>query len=661
MSRTIATGRSRYLTPGHVRFFRAAIEGIDLRRAWDYVERDEDDYTPPRAAFTVAWIREVTIAACMSAGYPELAGLFLRETARVKVEDRPTLDEFIARFRDGGEFSHVEMLALYEEEYGDNRAVERRARLETRQRQAIDLLVKAVYRAPRVSDSIGQWLVPHVVEHLQAAGMHTLGDVRAALNRKRTPRWEEVPGVGEKWATRLTLWLDEHVIVVPPDSTSLALMAPSPFHGLGLSKLGSEVAVTTPLLLPAQNASAGEGAWWPYPAHRNRLGACSDEHAIQIWLDAKAPHHPGDKGTMSLTRRAYSRIAERFLLWCQLEARIGLTQLGGEHCIHYRTWLHSLGRIEKKKWDAAGWRIPAEQWIGKAHVQRDSAQWKPFKGKLSTDSIAHELTVLRGLYKYLTLGRVAEHNPWVLLGKADFNTPESKSSQYVNRSLTQAQRDYLMAGLDVDNEFDARLSLILWLGFGCGLRSAEMIGLSLKDIKMGPERWSLNVTGKGKRERTVPLSTPVKNALLRYLRVIGLELDFVTRASSELNSATAIQPILRTQKGPRARGTDGNLVAATPMNRMSYQSLNLVIKTHFKAKAKALVDSNPVSAARLKIASTHWLRHSCAVHANRNKVPLNAIQLLLGHSNISVTSTYLTESADVLADAMEAFLEPASH
>ena len=68
-----------------------------------------------------------------------------------------------------------------------------------------------------------------------------------------------------------------------------------------------------------------------------------------------------------------------------------------------------------------------------------------------------------------------------------------------------------------------------------------------------------------------------------------------------------------------------------------------------------------MSAARLKIASTHWLRHSCAVHANRNKVPLNAIQLLLGHSNISVTSTYLTEATDVLADAMEAFLEPSRH
>lgn len=54
----------------------------------------------------------------------------------------------------------------------------------------------------------------------------------------------------------------------------------------------------------------------------------------------------------------------------------------------------------------------------------------------------------------------------------------------------------------------------------------------------------------------------------------------------------------------------------------------------------------------------HWLRHSCAVHANRNKVPLNAIQRLLGHNNISTTSRYLVEEDEVFADAMEAFLAP---
>lgn len=651
-------GRSRYLTPGHIRFFRAALEGVDLKRAWDYVLNDEDDYTPTLAKFTVAWIREVTIAACLSAGSPELVGLFRREAERVKVQDTPTLEAFTARYEHGEAFSESEMLELYQEQYGSNRAAERRARLQARQRQAFDLLAKAVYRSPKASDSAGQWLAPHLVEHLQDAGLHTLGDVRAALNKKRTARWDEVPGVGEVWASRLVRWLDEHVIVVAPDPQGVVVQ--SPFHGLGLARVGTESALSTPLVYDLGPADRAAQAWSPYPAHRNRLKAVSDEHAIKIWLDAKAPHDPdeADPAKMTPTRRAYSRIAERFLLWCQLEAQIGLSQFATEHCIHYRAWLQDLGRKSEPAWEAAGWRIPAGQWLGRRGISRDSADWRPFEGKLSTASIAQELTVLRTLFKFLHQGGITDHNPWTLLGKANFGASDDQDTQYVNRSLTQEQRDYLMAGLDTNDELQARLAVILWLGFGCGLRATELTQLSLSDLVITPNKWSLKVKGKGKKRRTVPLSTPVKDAVLRYLSTIGLDVEFVIRASSGLDKETAGQPILRTQKGRRPRDADGKRVASTPTDRMAYQTLNKVIKNHFEVKAKAIEATNPVSAARLGVASMHWLRHSCAVQANHNKVPLNAIQRLLGHSNISVTSRYLVDEDAVLADAMEAFLAP---
>ncbi len=662
MKNTIPTGRSRYLTPGHIRFFRAALEGVDLKRAWDYVQYDEDDYTPALAKLTVGWIREVTIAACMSAGYPELVAVFRREPERVKVQDIPTLEEFIATFRDGDDFSECEMLPLYEEKYGSNRASERRARLQARQREAFDLLAKAVYRAPKVSDGVGQWLVPNLVEHLLAAGLHTLGDVRASLNRKKSARWEEVPGIGEKWAARLTLWLDEHVIVVAPDPQSLTPVVQSPFHGLGLERIDAESRLITPTYdLDHTNGEAQARS--PYPAHRNRLKAVSDEHAIKIWLDAKAPHDPDepDAAKMTPTRRAYSRIAERFLLWCQLEAHIGLSQFATEHCIHYRAWLQDLGRKNDAAWAAAGWRIPAAQWLGRRGISRDSADWRPFEGKLSTASIAQELTVLRSLFKFLTEGGITDHNPWTLLGKANFGASDDQDNRYVNRSLTQEQRDYLLAGLDTNDELQARLALILWLGFGCGLRATELTKLSLSDLVITPNKWSLKVKGKGKKRRTVPLSTPVKDAVLRYMTTIGLDVEFVIRASSGLDKETAGQPILRSQKGRRPRDADGNRVESTPSGRMAYQTLNRVIKNHFAVKAKAIEATNPLSAARLGVASMHWLRHSCAVQANHNKVPLNAIQRLLGHSNISITSRYLVDDDAVLADAMEAFLAPASH
>ena len=56
-------------------------------------------------------------------------------------------------------------------------------------------------------------------------------------------------------------------------------------------------------------------------------------------------------------------------------------------------------------------------------------------------------------------GGGTQHNPWSLMGKGNFSTPfGADSDQYVNRSLTQAQRDYLMAGLDAEDELQARLA-----------------------------------------------------------------------------------------------------------------------------------------------------------------------------------------------------------
>jgi site-specific recombinase XerD len=89
---------------------------------------------------------------------------------------------------------------------------------------------------------------------------------------------------------------------------------------------------------------------------------------------------------------------------------------------------------------------------------------------------------------------------------------------------------------------------------------------------------------------------------------------------------------------------------------MSYQSLSRVLKQHFATKSQALESSDPVSASRLRKASTHWLRHSCAAQSIKGGVALNAVQRLLGHSSIAVTGRYIVEEDEALADAMESFL-----
>lgn len=651
----LPAGRQRYLTPGHITFFRAAMEGIDLRRAWDYVELDEDEYTPALAKATVQWIRETTIAACMSAGHPELVGLFRRDPDLVIVSALPSLDDFIAEFQDGDAFSENEMLELYKEKYGIDRAAERRSRLQARLRQAFDLLAKAVYRAPKASDPIGQWLAPHLVGHLHAVGMRTLADVRAALNKRKTARWDEVPGIGEKWTARLERWMDSNVIVVKPGAGFSPIsganpLEASPFAGLGLSKTRRPDDLVEVLpALPSPAFQSSVPAWSPYPAANNRLGANSDADSIEMWIGAKAPDNIN-------TQRSYRRAAERLLLWCQLERGITFAQMRAEDCIHYRAWLTDLGRKTNDEWIQAGWKLPAMQWLGRRGIPRNSAEWRPFEGAMAKSSIAQDLTILRSLFNFLQEGRVVDGNPWLLMGKSNFSAPfGARNNQFTSRSLTVGQRNYLLAGLDVDDEIEARLNLILWLGFGCGLRSSEMLGLSFSSLKITPERWALEVVGKGDKLRSVPLSSPVKTALLHYMASIGISLEFVIRAASGLDELEAKLPILRTQRGRRARDLVGRRVRSTPSSPMSYQSLHRVLTTHFEGKASALETHDPVSAARLKAASTHWLRHSCAVQALK-KVPLNGVQKLLGHSSIAVTGRYIVEDDEALAGAMEELL-----
>lgn len=641
----IPAGR-RSLSPGHLRFFRASLDDVEPKRAWEYIELDDGDFSPTLAATTVHWIRETLVAECLSAARPELTALFRRDPARVRDAGHPSLDEFIARFPDASAFGENELIALYADEYGVSKAESRRARLQARLRDAFDILARAIRKQPHAADAIAQWLAPHLVGHLHAVGLRTLGDVRTALDKRRTQRWDEVPGIGEQWAARLTRWLEQHVIVVPASRVSAVRPAVSGLSGLAGVADASDL--TPVCVMPA----AITPIFALYPT--NRIGAHGDADAIERWLDAKAPDNQH-------TRKAYKRIAERMLLWCTLERRRTFPQLTGEDCSHYRAWLTDLGRKTPEEWAAAHWRLPAQAWLGRRGPARNSLEWRPFEGALSKASISQDLTVLRSLFGYLAQANVTDGNPFTLMGKAHFKKSFANSTQMLERGLTKKQRDYLLAGthLNPDDEVETRLHLILWLGFGCGLRSAEMLSLTMSSIVMEDEKWRLRVIGKGDKMRKVPLSKPVLAALFLYMRAIGLGVAAIIHASSGLDADAAAQPILRTQRGRRARGADGARVASTPTRPMQYRTLYEILKKHLEAKSLAIEADDPVSAARLRKASNHWLRHTCAVLSLKAGVNLPGVQKLLGHASIATTGLYLTEDDDALAEAMEAALASA--
>jgi integrase/recombinase XerD len=167
------------------------------------------------------------------------------------------------------------------------------------------------------------------------------------------------------------------------------------------------------------------------------------------------------------------------------------------------------------------------------------------------------------------------------------------------------------------------LFTLLYLG---GLRiievSANTMGrfFSRRDAA-GRDRWWLEVTGKGDRERLVPATAEMMTELTRY------------RCAQHLSAL----PL---------PGEDTPLVlpvgeARKPLTRAA---LHTIVKEVFEGAAgslRASGSSNEERGNRLEQASAHWLRHSAGPHMADQQVDLRLVRDNLGHASLTTTSQYL--------------------
>jgi len=649
MTRELLPAGRRELTRAHITFYRAVLDGVDLPKAWDRYLHLEGDFSEVLAKATLVWVRQALIQEALASGQAGLIGLFRREPWRVKGPSRPTLEEFASRLVDAGDFSEQELLEMWREEFGGpDRAEARRARLTQRLRQALQLLEQSTRRQPSRTDPVANWLAPNLATKLAAAGLATLGAVRDALQVRKTPRWEEVPGVGEVWADRLVAWMDEHgVAASPPALPSSPAVARFPLVPLERFIPDRQTVELVPLA-----GGAGHIGVSPFPTlpRANHLGTRDDKHAIEVWLAAKA--------TNPNTLRSYRKNAERLLLWCTYERRRSFAELTAEDAVHYRSWLTDLGRKTPEDWARSNWRIPAEDWIGPRGAKREKDEWRPFDGPLADKSIAQELLTARALFSFLLEGGVVQVNPFKLLGKRGASRPNMAelTEQFTSRSLSLAEWRHAIAGLDEEGASDLqlRLALVLWLGFACGLRASEMLSLRLGSIILG-DVWRLKVVGKGSKTRNVPLPSPARDALLRYLQSVGVPFDSVVAAArAPKEDPLRDAPLLRGRRGRRREG------GPAPNEPLRYTALYASLKNHLAQRALDLGARDPVAASKFRDASTHWLRHTCATLGIRSGVPLNTMQRVLGPASLTPTSIYVTEQEEALMAEMERFVSGAA-
>lgn len=211
---------------------------------------------------------------------------------------------------------------------------------------------------------------------------------------------------------------------------------------------------------------------------------------------------------------------------------------------------------------------------------------------LGRTSLARGMSSLRSFYRFLDRNGIA-HNPAL----AAVRTPKPPRS--VPKPLAPAEAlDTLSAAEEMQEEpwLAARDVALFSLLYGCGLRLGEALGLTRRQIPRGD---AMIVTGKGRKQRLVPLLPVVVEAVATYLRLCphhpGAEGPlFVGARGGPLNPGV-VQRQMR-----RLRASLGLPESATP----------------------------------------HALRHSFATHLLAGGGDLRTIQELLGHASLSTTQRY---------------------
>ncbi len=208
-------------------------------------------------------------------------------------------------------------------------------------------------------------------------------------------------------------------------------------------------------------------------------------------------------------------------------------------------------------------------------------------------TLARELSSIKSFFKFLLLEGWILDNP-----TTNLETP--KIRRKLPSVLTVEETDQLLAGPDTRKPLGIRDRAMLEMMYGSGLRVSELINVRLGDINI-PERF-LRCTGKGEKERIVPVSRPAAEWTLRYIHEVRRKL--LKQKRSEL------------------------LFLNAHGGQLTRQGFFKILKGY-------------AAQANLQVAiSPHTLRHSFATHLLQNGADLRAVQELLGHTDISTTQIY---------------------
>lgn len=402
----------------HFAFYRGYLDGLDLnllaeRYPGGEALASEKEARAASGKGLLVWITQQLLIEAERCGQRSAARLLrlrpVPSATAKQPEPLPTLAEFQEERDPYHMFSEGELLELFEMEYpgragSADRLAQRNRRVRRRQEALLQLVESRTKLEPGLDDPVSAWIDPGLSRYLIDAHITTLGDLHATIEAHGFHWYRKVPRIGVKAARHITSWL-----LLP--STREAL-------GVTLSARGTippgqiQVEQTRPLarglgILPLERLSLPDSLSGLKGANRGAtasIAVADDIEAIQSWL---AQVKPG-----SHTARACRKEAERFLLWCVLEAGIPLSSACTAEAQSYLDFLGQLGRQSPQEW-ALVRHLPQESWLGPRGTDRWSVRWRPFEGPLSVASQQAALSLLKSLMRFLHASGYLRTDPFL--------------------------------------------------------------------------------------------------------------------------------------------------------------------------------------------------------------------------------------------------------
>ncbi|MFB2600408.1 site-specific tyrosine recombinase XerD [Herbiconiux sp. P17] len=225
------------------------------------------------------------------------------------------------------------------------------------------------------------------------------------------------------------------------------------------------------------------------------------------------------------------------------------------------------------------------------------------EGELSASSIARILSSVRSFHRYLAEEGLVDTD-------AAREVKPPKLALRLPKAISIEQMDRLLTSTGGDDPVSLRDRALLELLYATGARISEVVDLNVDDVQDGD---IVRVTGKGSKQRIVPVGRYARAALDAYL--------------------VRVRPVFSV-RGPSTPA----LFLGIRGQRLSRQAAWLVIQS---AAERAKLETH---------ISPHTFRHSFATHLLQGGADVRVVQDLLGHSSVTTTQLYTHVTADTLID-----------